>query len=634
MNARNTFGWAGDVAQFLSTSQEDVLDALNEHAAQLFANVSANRLGIWQEAQGIAWKDELRVLSAALTAVTTQLSTAKSWGIALEYELPQQGGRRPDVILLVGSSVVILEFKMKSEPTLGDIDQLAGYLRDIEDYHTTARHASSTCGALVVTKGKKSRDQGGQKLLVPADLATYLLSCVTDGQIQIDALLDGRYEPAPGLLDAAIANWEFAPPQLKTVSSSNIPQAEACVRRVITEARSDPEGTRRLIFVSGTPGAGKTFVGLNLVHDLKVEGRMRFLSGNGPLVQVLNFALNQNQELVTAMHKYRDYFERRTPAENVIVFDEAQRALDAEKMRIKFNRPNSEAHIMLDILTRTPKWGVMVLLVGNGQEIYNGEVGLSLWFDEIKKHFPSTIWHVHMSLEKLVSSGHLRPEDSIHGLPSNVIVHDEPELHLNTSIRTHRAGHVHEWVNSLLDGDIESSRNFADSAHSDGFVIYITRDLDVARSYLRDRFSGSPRARYGVLMASRNDRQFASSDIRAIDRTSVSHWYVDSKTSENSCTKMSTAATEFQCQGLELDFTIVCWADDITWQDETSNWKVRPVQTPPPILENPAQTRVNVYRVLLTRGRDGMVLYLPPDTSLDSTFRALCKAGARPINIT
>ena len=97
---------------------------------------------------------------------------------------------------------------------------------------------------------------------------------------------------------------------------------------------------------------------------------------------------------------------------------------------------------------------------------------------------------------------------------------------------------------------------------------------------------------------------------------------------------MSTAATEFQCQGLELDFTIVCWADDITWQDEISKWKVRPVQTPPPILENPAQTRVNVYRVLLTRGRDGMVLYLPPDTSLDSTFRALCKAGARPIKMT
>src|SRR5699024_11537373 len=42
--------------------------------------------------------------------------------------------------------------------------------------------------------------------------------------------------------------------------------------------------TQHLILVSGVPGAGKTFVGLNLAHTMD---NAVYLSGNGPLVDVL-----------------------------------------------------------------------------------------------------------------------------------------------------------------------------------------------------------------------------------------------------------------------------------------------------------------------------------------------------------
>lgn len=632
MSSRRNYGWAGDVATFLSAPLDEVLSSLKAHTQQLFANVATDRLATWQDAQRVAWSDELRVLHTSLTDLVTELPTARDWGMALEYELPQQGGRRPDVILLAGGTLVILEFKMKNEPTLADIDQLSGYLRDIEDYHATARNASRTCGALVATLGKKSGISHGQQVLAVADLARYLISNGSDGSIALDDLLNGQYEPAPALLDAAIANWEFAPPQLKTVASSTIPDAERVIRQVITDAQNDPPKTRRLVLVSGTPGAGKTFVGLNLVHDKDIQARMRFLSGNGPLVMVLNFALQQNQELVTAMHKYRDHFEHRNPTENVIVFDEAQRALDAEKMRIKFGRAHSESHIMLDILTRTPDWGVMVLLVGNGQEIYNGEVGLNLWFEALRHDFHDVTWHVHLGLASLTNGGHLVTEDSIKNLPPKVIIHDESNLHLTTSIRTHRAGHVHDWVNTLLSGDIDACRALADSAREDGFALYITRNLGSARNYLTDRYSGAPRARYGLLMASRNERFFSHDRIRALEHSDVARWYVDRRSSQKSCTQLTTAATEFQCQGLEVDFAIIAWADDMKWDETSQKWTVRAVQTPPPLLADPEQTRINVYRVLLTRGRDGIVLYLPPTGALDSTYAALRRAGATPMD--
>ena len=627
-SGRPLFGWAGSIEEFRRTESQLILECLQSHAQQLFAKTDPSRLREWQDLQTVAWRDELTVLDEAFRKLVIQVPESKFWGLILEYELPQQSGRRPDVIVLAGSTICVLEFKMKSTPELSDIDQLRGYIRDIGNYHSVAHSAEQTVGAIVATKSRSTTDTPGAKVLSPIDIVSFLNAHASPGSISIDKWIEGDYLPAPGLLEAVMAQWEFAPPSLRAVAASNIPQAESTLRNIINVAENDSPDTRRIVFVSGTPGAGKTFVGLNLVHDPSIEVPMRFLSGNGPLVQVLNYALHgddDNQPLVTAMHRYRDHFARATPRENVIVFDEAQRALDQNKMRIKFDRPHSEAHMMLDILTRTPNWGVMVLLVGDGQEIYNGEVGLRLWFDELSQHFSDHNWHLHLNRSRFSDNDPL----GIGRLPENVHIHDHAELHLTTSIRTHKAGHVHDWVNAVINADLTSAKVLAGQAREDGFSLYVTRNLDLARDYCVRRFSASPKSRFGLMMASRNERTLAPFGVSAIASSrDVPRWYVDPRSSDRSSMRLRTAATEFQCQGLELDYSILCWSDDMIWNQSSNDWTVREVQTPPPLLENPRSTRLNVYRVLMTRGRDGMTIFVPPLTRLDSSFEAMKTAGA------
>ena len=626
-SGRPLFGWAGSIEEFLRTESQLILECLQSHAQQLFAKTDPSRLREWQDLQTVAWRDELTVLDEAFGKVVIQVPESKSWGLILEYELPQQGGRRPDVIVLAGSTICVLEFKMKSTPELSDIDQLRGYVRDISSYHSVAQLAQQTTGAIVATKSNAASDMNGTAVLSPADIATFLSSSKSVGAITTDQWMAGTYLPAPGLLEAVMAQWQLAPASLRTVAASNIPQAEATLRDVIDLAKKDGPDTRRIVFVSGTPGAGKTFVGLNLVHDSEVDAPMRFLSGNGPLVQVLNYALHgddTNQPIITAMHRYRDHFARNTPLENVIVFDEAQRALDQEKMRIKFNKPQSEAHMMLDILTRTRNWGVMVLLVGNGQEIYNGEVGIKLWFEELSTYFLDRQWHLHFNQTRFSN------DDSFDfaQLPANVHIHNHTELHLTTSIRTHKAGHVHDWVNSVIEADLTSAKVLAEQAQEEGYSLYITRNLTIAREYCTQRFNASPKSRYGLTMASRNERTLAPFGVSTIANSDVSRWYVDPGSSDKSSMRLRTAATEFQCQGLELDYSILCWSEDMIWNHAIGDWTVREVQTPPPLLPNPRATRLNVYRVLMTRGRDGMTIFVPPSEKFNSTFEALKAAGA------
>ncbi len=628
---RPLFGWAGSIHDFLQTDSHLVLENLHSHAQQLFARTNPSRLKEWQDLQTIAWRDELKILGAVLAELGEHDPTSGSWGLVLEYELPQQGGRRPDVIVLAGGTICVLEFKMKSKAELADIDQLRGYIRDISNYHSVSHSATRTIGAIVATKSESMSTTSNATVLSPLNIVEFLISSRSSGSITTEEWLAGDYLPAPGLLEAVMNQWEFAPPSLRTVAASNIPQAESTIRNVIDLAKTDAQGTRRIVFVSGTPGAGKTFVGLNLVHDSSIDAPMRFLSGNGPLVQVLNYALHgddDNQPLVTAMHRYRDHFARVTPRENVIVFDEAQRALDQDKMRIKFGKPNSEAHMMLDILTRTPNWGVMVLLVGDGQEIYNGEVGLRLWFDELSQGFKDYQWHLHFHRARFSSDDTL----GLGRLPDNVHIHDHPELHLKTSIRTHKAGHVHDWVNAVISGDLSSARVLAEQSYEEGYSLYVTRDLEVARTHCLERFSASPKSRFGLMMASRNDRTLAPFGVSSIANSGdVPRWYVDPRSSLKSSMRLSAAATEFQCQGLELDYSVLCWSDDMIWDSANSDWTVREVQTPPPLLENPRATRLNVYRVLMTRGRDGMTIFIPPLARLDSAFDALQTAGAKQL---
>lgn len=628
---RIKYAWAGTVATFLATTHQSLIQDLQQHVTNLFGGkANVNKISNFISSQNAAWVNEISVLTSALTSAVAANSLAGNWELILEYELPQQGGRRPDVIVLAGKTVVVLEFKMKAAPNTADLDQLNDYIRDLNYYHSEAQKAFKMCGALVLTKSTGAAVHSGITSLCPVSIANFLLSHASPGQILATTWVNGSYLPAPGVISAAIAGWRHSPPTLPAWLATNLPSVETTIRQIISAASQDLAGVRRLIIVTGEPGAGKTFVGLNLAHDTTVPGKKRFVSGNGPLVKVLNYALNQQQQIVTALHKFRDhFFKSQQPLENVIIFDEAQRTLDLVYMQQKFSKQHSEAYMMLEIITRTPNWGVLVLLAGTGQEIYKGEVGLQVWFDELSKSFQTTNWHVHCSkadIQYLTGT----PTSSAFNPPQNVQVHNAP-LHLNTALRQHGALDYAEWVESVLSGNSGSAAQHATAAGLKYFTLYVTRNVALAKQLVTDRYTNDPTKRYGILMVSGNDNLLRLHGVPPIPIDGqIEKWYLDPPSQRSSSCSLTSAASEFQCQGLDLDSTIVCWGDDLRWDSTAKHWIIKPVNVQPPV-PNPKEMRLNKYRVVLTRARDGSVIFVPPKPSLNDTYDFLLNCGATPL---
>jgi len=633
--AQQGCGWAGTAQQFLATSHPTIINALQTHAIALFPKNSSS-----QQQQIVAWTNQLSVLTQVLTALVATNSAAQQWVIVLEYELPQQGGRRPDVVVLAGAAVIVLEFKQKSRPGPGDIDQIRDYVCDLNDYHSVTQQSGiAATGALVLTKAPAPSKDGRWDLLdvnsVPAFLAQNAKVTTTTSQISCSTWLAAAYQPAPSLISAAVTNFLTNPPPLPPHFATNIDRVEKDILRVVAQAQKDPPSTRHVIIVTGVPGSGKTFLGLKLVHNVSVPGAKRFLSGNLPLVKVLNRALKQNRQLVTHLHEFRDYFFKlqNPPTENILIFDEAQRTHDVAQVRAKTGQSNSEAHMLLDITSRTPGWGVLILLAGPGQEIHAGEVGLTLYFDELTVAFPNINWKVHYSFGHITFRNPTPP-----ALPANVS-RQNGEFHLDDALRQHAATEVVEWVDHVLTGNSLKAQQAASKLRRlarSRFDLRVTRNLQKAKVKMTGRYNNDPSARFGLLAVSQNERYLkrygvvcfqAFRNSRNVPVDDIAAWYLDPVSMRTSCGNLRKAASEFQCQGLDLNSTIVCWADDLAWNRVSRAWNIKPVIGVP----NPIQFRLNKYRVLLTRARDGMTIFVPPDKSLDDTYKFLVACGAVPL---
>lgn len=630
--ARQEYGWAGTVQQFLATSHPAIISALKSHEWDLFHRPPGT-------IQIDAWINELSVLSSVFSSLVTTNSAVQQWGVILEYELPQQAGRRPDVVVLAGSAVIVLEFKKKPSPDAGDLDQLIFYVRDLVNYHSVAQTSSGVTGALVLTTATAPTTDAGWDLLDPSSVENFLTQCASatqsTSQISCALWLAANYQPAPGLLTAAIAGWFTNPPQLPPHFANNVHTVKAAIKSVVAKAQNNSPSTRHVIIVTGVPGAGKSFLGLRLVHDAAVPGAKRFVSGNRPLVDVLNKALNQIQQLVTPLHKFRDHYSApgRAPSENIIIFDEAQRTLDQTYMQQKFKKGRSEAHLMLDIISRTPDWGVLVLLAGTGQEIYKGESGLQIWFDELSRAFPNISWQVHCSTKDIAYLNPAPPK-----LPTNVSLQNG-KFHLNVALRQHGLIEVAQWVEHVLKGNSALASQVASNLNTlarGQFLLRVTRNLPKAKKLTQNRYANNLKARFGLLAVSTNKRYLKTYGVPFLQTHSkwgrapvddIADWYLHPVSHPSSCGSLNKAASEFECQGLDLDSTIVCWAKDLVWDTKKSEWKITPVTLTPPV-PNPKEMRVNKYRVILTRGRDGMTIFVPPDKSLDHTYNFLIACGA------
>ena len=413
--------------------------------------------------------------------------------------------------------------------------------------------------------------------------------------------------------------------------AENLTKTSAAVMLAIQRARQDD---RKLIcFVTGVPGAGKTLAGLNIVHNRELhQGSLGvFLSGNGPLVKVLSEALARDHcertgqsiaesrrkvsTFVQNVHRFIDaHFGSATPPpDRVIVFDEAQRAWTREQSQRKFKRDSSEPEIMLDTMDRHDGWAVIVALIGSGQEINTGEAGLGEWGRALADRFRhwSVLISPHVARGDLECNG----DPLFETPPSEVCMLEDAALHLNVSLRSYKAQAVSEFVAHVLSQQIDNARSAL--AACPEFRIAMTRDLATAREWLKRRQRGSRRI---GLIASSGGRRLRAHGLDVRMELDVENWFLNPSSDVRSSYYLETPATEFGIQGLELDWIGLCWDIDLVpdggvWRFQTfkgTRWQtVRD--------ETRRRYVLNKYRVLLTRAREGMVIWVPKGNSADWT---------------
>lgn len=622
-------------------------------------------------AQRDAWLSQVEILKGCLSGLPGS--------VLLEFNIPRMG-RRIDTVVLVGPIIFVVEFKVGSETfDRAAIDQVWDYGLDLKNFHAGS-HSAPIVPILVATNAKAGLAQELQKdednlyrpLLVNADSLTSVITAsiraIVGPKVEESAWAQAPYLPTPTIVEAArvlYANHSVEAIARFDAGRTNLRVTSRRIEELVDEARRT--GRKSICFVTGVPGAGKTLVGLDIAtrrSDAKDPTHAVFLSGNDPLVAVLRAALTRDEferrksrgekarkstiaegvkAFIQNVHHFRDdaLVDQGPPVEHVVIFDEAQRAWNLEKtayfMQRKKGRAGfsqSEPEFLISCMDRHKDWAVIVCLVGGGQEINTGEAGIGAWLSALNKSFPS--WHIHIS-PRLTDSEYAAG-DAVRLVEQRQSSHFEDDLHLAVSMRSFRAENVSAFVKALLDCEVEAARQSLKSFVA-RYPIAVTRDLTVAKNWIRARARGSER--YGMVASSKAQRLKPHAvDIRVnIDPV---HWFLNEKEDTRSSYYLEDAATEFQVQGLELDWACVNWDGDMRFTG--GGWSFHDFRgsrwTNIANLDNRNYLR-NAYRVLLTRARQGMVIFVPPGDRkdptrapeyYDSTFRYLSDLGVPILN--
>ena len=602
------------------------------------------------------WKTQITLLKRCTYKLIERYEAAKDWCLILEYEIPRRQ-KRPDAILLAEDVILVLEFKVGA--TFHDASsrwQVEDYCLNLRDFHGCS-HGRAIVPVLCSTAAPSVTDSMSPtsssyaapiRLANADDLPAALLSAYAafhdpdSAPIEADIWIDAPYRPTLSIIEATERLYQNH--DVREIShsyASNLDATTDLLADVVREART--QNRRYVCFVTGVPGAGKTLTGLNVVHDpsLRAEGGPSgiFLSGNGPLVKVVREALVLSQQragrrrqdsahevstFIQNVHQFLRYHREHPtvlPHEHVVVFDEAQRAWNQEQMQRKQGVDSSEAAELFDVMDRLDGWAVIIALVGGGQEIFLGEAGLEEWGRAVavRPH-----WRVVASPEVVSGgasvSGHRLFAD---GVPPGIKFRPEPLAHLSVGVRSFRAQRLAEWVDAVLTLDIERARSLVPDRRE--FPMHFTRDLEVAKAWLRARSEPNDGQRAGLIATSEDQRLRAyglerSSAFR-LDY-SFEKWFLMPPVDVRSSHALEVAASEFECQGLELDWIGLCWGGDLT-PSASGGWEYRKFRGSAwhQVRGDSERTYVrNRYRVLLTRARLGMVIWIPPGKAGDPTI--------------
>lgn len=634
--------YTNTIEKFLAHSTEGILGILVENNEFPLENTQRD-----------AWIEEIKILKRSLRKFDGK--------IYFEYSIPRMG-KRIDVLLLINSVVCILEFKVgeKEFPKYA-IDQVWDYALDLKNFHEQT-HNAVVAPILISTNAKStiteiSMTRSLDNVFNPIKCNPEQLSDVINNVILLAdvTMLDygkwekSRYYPTPTIVEAALALYNGH--NVKDISRSdanakNLSDTSKAISEIIDYSKSARK--KSICFVTGVPGAGKTLVGLQIATqhiDKENELYSVFLSGNGPLVAILREALARDkvrQEklkgkkitlaetrrsmkmLIQNVHHFRDWGlqESSKPPEHIALFDEAQRAWTVEqtsnfmkrkKGRSKFEQ--SEPEFLISCMDRHKDWAVVVCLVGGGQEINTGEAGISEWIESVNRTYPH--WNVFIS-SRLTDSEYGAGK-ILEKISKKIKVDYKDDLHLSVSMRSFRSEKVSQLIKELLDLQGKQAKQTL-SEINEKYPIVITRDLAKAKQWLKSRARGSER--YGIVVSSQALRlkPFAIDVKSTVDPI---HWFLDPKDDVRSSYYLEDVATEFDIQGLELDWACVVWDGDFRltnngWAHYSfcgDRWNTIRKEERKMYLKN-------AYRVLLTRARQGMIIVVPEGNLEDPTRKA------------
>lgn len=656
-------------AFYNASIEEFVNEDNNSIYGKISGNYDLNKLTIQQSN---AWKSQIEILKRNISSFSGE--------IYFEFTIPRMG-KRVDNILIIDNCIFVLEFKIGS-----DIyekyakEQAFDYGLDLNNFHEGS-HNQNLIPVLIADKApsvinnyNKSIDSLFQTICANSNNLKEVID-FTIQHLQSDEKIDAKsweqsiYKPTPTIIEAATALYKkhnVAEISRSDSGAENLSVTSNCISDIIDFSKDNNK--KSICFITGVPGAGKTLAGLNIANlrsNYEEEEHAVFLSGNGPLVDVLREALardkvksakelgetlsketakSQVKSFIQNIHHFRDSSikDNKAPIEKVTIFDEAQRAWTKEQASsfMRRNKGNSdfnksEPEFLIEVMDRHKDWCTIVCLIGGGQEINTGEAGLEEWIRPFENNFKD--WNIYYSSKIIDDQNYIKDENAIQILKNRNAVKKD-ELHLSVSLRSFRSAYLSNFIQYIISNDLSNAKCIYNEHIAKDYPIRITRDLDNARKWLNQQARGNERTGIVASSGAIRLRPFGLNVKAKID---APIWFLNDKEDIRSSYFLEEVATEFDIQGLELDWTCVAWDGDFYHHKNQWNYK-KFTGTTWKNNNNPERVKylINSYRVLLTRARQGMIIYIPygndedftrPSMIYDGTFNFLKSIGIKEI---
>lgn len=625
-----------------------ISDFLKDDETRILGQLSLHHNHALEDLQKNAWVKQITILKDTL-------QTINNGQIYFEFSIPRMG-KRVDNVLIINDLIFVLEFKVgDNQYQKHSIEQVVDYCLDLQNFHEGSHH-EKLIPLLISTKAEPIENvfTSDDNLFEPlkanqqnlSDVIKKTLLQSNGKQINATDWENSIYKPTPTIIEAAQALYKGH--NVKEISrhdagAINLSKTTDCINNIIETAKR--ENKKSICFLTGVPGAGKTLAGLNIANErMKADEDEHavFLSGNGPLVDVLREALTRDEvatskengepltkkiaaikanAFIQNIHHFRDdnLISKKAPVEKVVVFDEAQRAWAKEQVSSFMKRKKgvedfdmSEPEFLISVMDRHEDWCTIICLIGGGQEINTGEAGVSEWLSSLKNNYPH--WDIHYSNLISTDDNYLSDIELRNWVQS--VATEKHELHLSVSVRSFRSEKISELMHEILEANHERANTLVAEVKND-FPILITRDLKTAKKWLRTQAKGSERI---GLVASSGGRRLRPLGIDVKNEISAPNWFLNNSDDIRSSYFLEEIATEFDIQGLEIDWVCLAW--DINYYFENGIWncqyfsgtKWQNIHN-----ENDKTYLQNAYRVLLTRARQGLIIYIPEGDDLDHT---------------